>query len=125
MNHNQLRKIARRIGVLNMQKKALEEELKGWKDVFAKHAKELPTTITKSGNVNYILDNVEGFTCKVYEKTQLYASTTKARELLHPNTFNAIFTPSTFDVVDVRPDKRTQALLLDTLLEEIANDKVA
>jgi len=109
----QMRYVAQRIGVLNLEKKELERELECLKyNLKAEILQKISETKTKTGSIQRILENVEGFTCKVYDRTQLRADQKKAKEILHANTFNAIFKPSTSTIVDVRPDARLKRSLV-------------
>lgn len=102
---DEMRRVAQRIGVLNLEKKELDRELDCLKyNLKAEILKKISETVSKSGTVQRILEKVEGFTCKVYDRTQLRADQKKAREILHPNSFNAIFKPSTSTIVDIRAD---------------------
>jgi hypothetical protein len=122
MTRTEMRDKARLIGILQMKKKVLEEKLKALKKELGKHvAASIPTTKSASGNEQHVLE-MHGFSCKVYDRTQLYAKQAKAREILHPNTFAAIFHPSTFQVVDIRPTKETQMIGLDKLTAELGSE---
>ena len=112
MTLDEMKKLAQRIGVLAMERKELDRELNCLKyNLKAEILQKIPETITKSGSVQRILENVGGFTCKVYERTQLVANQKKAREILHPNSFNAIFKPSTSTIVDIRPESSLKGML--------------
>ena len=109
MTNQEMRDAARRIGILALQKQEIETKIKDLKNQLAPLMKATcPTEESKTGNTQYVLKNVDGFSCKLYERTQLFASQEKAREILHPNTFNAIFSPTTSEVVDVRPTAETK-----------------
>lgn len=119
MTKTEMRLIARRIGILALRKQELEEEIKQLKKELAPHLQLCRQEETKEGNIHFVLDDVDGFTCKLYSRTQLFASQEKARELLHPNTFNAIFHPTTSEVVDVRPTPATKRMGIDALMVEL------
>lgn len=51
------------------------------------------------------------FTCKIYDVSQRHADQKKARELLHHNTFHAIFQVSTSTRVDIRPTAAGRATI--------------
>jgi len=119
MTKTEMRAYAREIGILSLHIKELEDRKKQLKKVLEQAMEQLPQTKTKTGAMQKILEGVEGFTAKMYSRTQFYANQQKARKLLHPNTWAAIFKPSTFNVVDVRPTAETKRMGVDVLLQEI------
>ena len=119
MNMTEMRAMAREIGILSLHIKELEDRKKEMKKTLEQAMAKLPVTESKGGTLQHILDGVTGFTAKMYGKTQFYANQQKARELLHPNTWAAIFKPSTFNVVDVRPTAETKRMGVDVLLQEL------
>lgn len=99
----------RKAGILALQKQEIEADIKLLKTEIALNAHNFGhMEQAKSGNSQLVVDGISDFSCKVYNRTQLSASQEKARELLHPNTFNAIFSSSTSEVVDIRPTAETK-----------------
>ena len=119
MNKEDMQAVAKRIGILALQKKELEDEIKKLKCQLKPHLKRCKQEENDQGAVFYVLDGVDGFTCKMYDRTQLYAKQAVARKILHANTFNAIFKPSTSVMVDIRPTKETKRKSLDELALEL------
>jgi hypothetical protein len=119
MTKTQMKETARAIGILSLHIKELDDKRKALKKELESALGKLPTTETKDGKLQHILEGVTGFTAKMYSKTQFYGNPKKARQLLHPNTWAAIFKPSTFNVVDVRPTAETKRLGVDVLMQEI------
>lgn len=117
MTKTEMRELARELGTLNLQLKKIEDRKKEIKKSLEQAMTTLSTEESKTGTVQHILEDVPGFTVKMYSRTQFYANQGKARKLLHPNTFLAIFKPSTFNVIDVRPTAEIKKLGVDTFLD--------
>jgi hypothetical protein len=122
MNKEEMQAIAQRIGVLVMKKSDLEAEIKELKKKIEPHMKRMKTEDTNDGRVRYILDGVNGFTCKSYEVTVFNGSPTIGRKLLHPNTFNAIFKPTTYTNIDIRPTKETKRIGYNQFILNLENE---
>jgi len=120
-----MRLLARRIGILALKRKELEDAIKELKTQLAPHLRREQIEETKDGREHHVLTDVDGFTCKLYDRTQLFADQKVARKLLHANTFNAIFKPSTAEIVDVRPTAATKRLAVDILMSELEEDELA
>lgn len=116
MTKTEMRELAREYGILNLRIKQAEDRKKEIKERLVEAMAALPTEETKTGTIQHILEGVEGFTAKMYSRTQFYANQAKARKLLHPNTWAAIFKPSTFMVIDVRPTADVKRIGVDEFL---------
>jgi hypothetical protein len=119
MTMTEMRALAREIGILSLHIKELEDRKKAMKKTLEQMMSKLPLTESKGGTLQHILEGVTGFTAKMYGKTQFYANQAKARELLHPNTWAAIFKPTSFNVVDVRPTAETKRMGVNALIREL------
>jgi len=125
MNKAQMRRLAREYGILNMRIRQIEERKKEIKEALEDAMGELPTQTSARGSLHHVLTNVPGFVVKMYSRTQFYADQKKARKLLHPNTWAAIFKPSTFNVVDVRPTAEVKKMGVDAFLAQLDFDEAS
>lgn len=121
MNKEEMQSIAQLIGILTMKKSQLESEIKELKKKLEPHMKRMKSEETNDGRLRYILDGVNGFTCKSYDVTVFNGSPKVGRKLLHPNTFNAIFKPVTYTNIDIRPTKETKHIGYDQLIANFNN----
>jgi hypothetical protein len=65
----------------------------------------LTTEVSKNGKQQKVLAH-DNFSCKIYTRVNTSMDKKKAKKLLHPNTFKAIFKQSISKVIDVRPSKK-------------------
>lgn len=120
----QMRETAQRIGLLNLQKKEIDKELECLKHALkAEILEKIPESESKTGSMVRELENVGGFTCKVYDRTQLRANQKKAREVLDQATFDVIFTPSTSTILDVRADLEMSQRLADEIRKALRGNQ--
>jgi hypothetical protein len=119
MTKSEMRALARELGILNLRIKQLEDQKKLVKERLEQGMATLPQNESRTGTLQHVLDGVVGFTAKMYSRTQFYANQKKARELLHPNTWAAIFKPSTFNVIDIRPTADVKRMGVDAFLESV------
>jgi len=119
----QMRETAQRIGLLNLQKKEIDKELECLKHALkAEILEKIPESESKTGTMVRELENVGGFTCKVYDRSQLRASQKKAREILSQDVFDAIFTMNTSTILDIRADLEMNQRLADEIRKALRNE---
>lgn len=94
--------LAQKIATDMRAKSKLEKTLKADKKSLEGYLRANGRTETKKGKVFKYLDGAPGLIVKLYTRSQFFPDQKKARELLNPNTFNAIFHESSSEIVDVR-----------------------
>ena len=123
MTKREMKLLARKIGILAIQKKELEDAIKELKKQLSPHMSNCKQEEKPDGKIHFILEDVTGFTCKRYDRTQLFANQKVARKLLHANTFNAIFKPTDSVIVDIRPTAATKRLAVEQLIADLERDQ--